>query len=111
MHLAVTGVTLVREISSSVREPRSEVARFGNIRSARRAKQKRRALRRAFFRLRWDEDYSSSGLPVRFLRAAPRMSPREAPESEEPYCATASFSSLISRALIESETLRVDLSI
>ena len=38
------------------------------------------------------------------------MSPSEAPESDEPYCATASFSSAISRALIESPILRPDLS-
>jgi hypothetical protein len=31
------------------------------------------------------------------------MSPSEAPESDEPYCATASFSSAISSALIETE--------
>ena len=34
------------------------------------------------------------------------MSPSEAPESDEPYCATASFSSAISSALIETLTLR-----
>ena len=52
--------------------------------------------------------YSSS---ERFpFRAAPRMSPSEAPESEEPYWATASFSSEISRALMESEILRLALS-
>src|SRR5699024_10853236 len=33
--------------------------------------------------------------------AAPRISPSEAPESELPYCSTASFSSAISRALID----------
>src|ERR1700722_7496831 len=57
--------------------------------------------------------YSSSPFfleGVFFLRAAPRISPRLAPESEEPYCSTASFSSEISRALMESETLRVFLS-
>jgi 3-methyl-2-oxobutanoate hydroxymethyltransferase len=37
------------------------------------------------------------------LRAAPRMSPSDAPESEEPYCATASFSSAISSALTDTE--------
>ena len=39
-------------------------------------------------------------------RAAPRISPSDAPESAEPYCATASFSSAISSALIESVTRR-----
>ena len=34
--------------------------------------------------------------------AAPRMSPSDAPESEEPYCATASFSCVISSARMES---------
>jgi len=38
--------------------------------------------------------------------AAPRMSPSDAPESEEPYCWTASFSSAISRALIDRPSLR-----
>ena len=38
------------------------------------------------------------------------MSPSDAPESDEPYCATASFSSLISRALMESEMRREVLS-
>src|SRR5580700_6798961 len=57
-------------------------------------------------------DYSSPSVspPVRFLSAAPRMSPSDAPESDEPYCATASFSSEISRALIDRPTLRVVLS-
>ena len=41
------------------------------------------------------------------LSAAPRMSPSEAPESDEPYCATAAFSSAISSALIETVTLRL----
>ena len=44
--------------------------------------------------------------PSALFRAAPRMSPSEAPESDEPYCATASFSSAISSALIDTETLR-----
>src|SRR4051794_5425632 len=35
------------------------------------------------------------------LRAAPRISPSEAPESDEPYCATACFSSEICSALTE----------
>ena len=35
------------------------------------------------------------------------MSPSEAPESDEPYCSTASFSSAISRALIDRPSLRV----
>src|SRR5690606_23387518 len=38
------------------------------------------------------------------LSAAPRMSPSEAPESVEPYWATASFSSAISSALIDTVT-------
>src|SRR5258706_13245667 len=57
-------------------------------------------------------DYSSSS-PFFFCareRAAPRMSPRLAPESDEPYCATASFSSATSRALIERPILRPALS-
>src|SRR3546814_17274671 len=33
--------------------------------------------------------------------ASPRISPSDAPESEEPYCATACFSSAICNALIE----------
>src|SRR6202011_3497786 len=40
----------------------------------------------------------------------PGMSPRVAPESEEPYCAMASFSSATSSALIETCTLRAFLS-
>ena len=35
------------------------------------------------------------------FNASPRMSPSDAPELTEPYCATASFSSAISSALIE----------
>src|SRR5207253_3828945 len=35
------------------------------------------------------------------FRAWPRMSPNDAPESDEPYCATACFSSAICIALIE----------
>src|SRR3569833_74328 len=60
----------------------------------------------------WDRGYSSPPffLGVFFLRAAPRMSPRLAPLSEEPYCSPASFSSEISRALMERETLRLALS-
>src|ERR1700704_2994547 len=46
----------------------------------------------------------------RFLSAVPRMSPSVAPESEEPYCAMASFSSATSSALIETCTLRAFLS-
>ena len=42
--------------------------------------------------------------------AAPRMSPRLAPESEEPYSAIAFFSSATSRALIESVSRRLLLS-
>src|ERR1700751_3305140 len=45
-------------------------------------------------------------LSVRCLSAVPRMSPSVAPESEEPYCAMASFSSATSSALIETCTLR-----
>src|SRR5579875_1239982 len=45
------------------------------------------------------------------LIAAPRMSPRLAPESEEPNSAIARFSSSISRALIDRMTLRVARSI
>lgn len=75
---------------------------------------KRRAFLRAFYgSLREGLNYSSpfsSFLPPRFLSAAPRMSPSEAPESDDPYCATASFSSAISRALIDTETFRLDLS-
>src|ERR1700733_8420871 len=41
------------------------------------------------------------------LSAVPRISPSVAPESEEPYCAIASFSSATSSALIETETRRV----
>ena len=41
-----------------------------------------------------------------FFSAAPRMSPSEAPELVEPYWATASFSSAISSALIDSAILR-----
>src|SRR4029077_16332242 len=44
--------------------------------------------------------------PLR-LSAVPRMSPSVAPESEEPYCAIASFSSATSSALIETCTLWV----
>src|SRR5258706_11511918 len=61
----------------------------------------------------WNEDYSSSPpffLGVFFFRAAPRISPRLAPLSDEPNCATASFSSEISRALMESETFRLPFS-
>lgn len=43
-------------------------------------------------------------------RAAPRMSPSEAPESEDPNFSMASFSSIISRALIETATRRAALS-
>ncbi|MFT7523183.1 MAG: hypothetical protein ACI92A_001040 [Candidatus Paceibacteria bacterium] len=42
--------------------------------------------------------------------AAPRISPSEAPESDDPYCSTASFSSAISRALIERPRRREALS-
>src|SRR5690606_24975180 len=49
-------------------------------------------------------------LPPCFFSAAPRISPSDAPESVEPYCATASFSSAISSALIDTVTLRVFLS-
>ena len=46
----------------------------------------------------------NGGWPYSFFlppsaRAAPRMSPSEAPESAEPYCSTASFSSRISQRL------------
>src|SRR5258708_39852365 len=63
-----------------------------------------------FVALKTSLTYSSAFFPPRFLRAAPRISPSDAPESDEPYCATASFSSAISRALIETETLRLALS-
>src|SRR3954451_13031998 len=49
-------------------------------------------------------------LVSRFLSAVPRMSPSVAPESEEPYCAMASFSSATSSALIDTWTLRAFLS-
>src|SRR5215469_10202717 len=68
-----------------------------------------RALVQSDAKVRRSAGYSLSFL-VFFLSAAPRMSPREAPESDEPNCATASFSSATSRALIEAETLRVALS-
>jgi hypothetical protein len=45
-----------------------------------------------------------------FFSAAPRMSPSDAPASVEPNCATASFSSAISSALIEMPIRRVFLS-
>ena len=45
--------------------------------------------------------YSSSF----FFSAVPRMSPSVAPESADPYCAMASFSSAISSALIDTCTL------
>src|SRR6185503_132879 len=51
---------------------------------------KRAAVWPPFECIRREKDYLSS-LPLR--SAAPRMSPSEAPESDEPYCATASFSS------------------
>jgi polyribonucleotide nucleotidyltransferase len=41
----------------------------------------------------------------------PRISPKDAPELEEPYCATASFSSAISRDLMEREIFRAERSI
>src|SRR5690242_5494802 len=53
----------------------------------------------------------ASPLALALDRAAPRMSPSEAPESEEPYWATAAFSSAISSALIETWILRAPLSI
>ena len=46
----------------------------------------------------------------RFLMAALKMSPSEAPESDEPYCATACFSSAISSALIDTVMRRAALS-
>src|SRR3569623_566717 len=49
-------------------------------------------------------------LLARFLSAVPRMSPSVAPESEEPYCAMASFSSATSSALIDTWPLRAFLS-
>src|SRR6185312_8479385 len=49
-------------------------------------------------------------LSPRFFSAVPRMSPSVAPESDEPYCAMASFSSATSSALIETCTLRAFLS-
>src|SRR6185312_322276 len=51
--------------------------------------------------------YFSSFSAPRRLSAAPRMSPRLAPESDEPYSAIAFFSSSNSRALIDRLTLRV----
>ena len=39
--------------------------------------------------------------PLRAFSASPRMSPSEAPQSDEPYCSTACFSSAIWRALTE----------
>src|SRR6185437_12896661 len=50
------------------------------------------------------EVYSFFSVPR--LSALPRMSPNVAPESEEPYCATASFSSAISSAFTETVILR-----
>jgi len=50
--------------------------------------------------------YSESWL----FSAAPRISPNDAPESEDPYCSTASFSSAISRALIDRPRRRAPLS-
>ena len=44
------------------------------------------------------------------LSAAPRMSPKEAPESVDPYCSTASFSSANSNALIDRLNFLEDLS-
>ncbi len=52
-------------------------------------------------------DDQSLSLSARCLRAAPRISPSEAPESEDPYWAMASFSSATSSALIDTATLRV----
>src|ERR1700733_7272174 len=49
-------------------------------------------------------------LSLRCFSAVPRISPSVAPESEEPYCAMASFSSATSSALIETCTLRAFLS-
>src|SRR5262249_30955767 len=57
-------------------------------------------------RLRLGLAPSSPSSPLALLSAAPRMSPSEAPESVEPYWATASFSSAISSALIDTPTLR-----
>src|SRR5674536_33172 len=58
-----------------------------------------------------DEDEKAKPyLSVRCLSAVPRMSPSVAPESEEPYCAMASFSSATSSALIDTCTLRAFLS-
>src|SRR6188474_3067612 len=52
-------------------------------------------------------DYSSALSLSARLSAVPRISPKVAPESEEPYWAMASFSSAISSALIETEISRV----
>src|SRR6185312_17023273 len=73
---------------------------------------KKGAPRGAPFCALWNRDYSSPPffLGAFFFRAAPRISPSEAPLSEEPYCSTASFSSATSRALMERETLRLALS-
>ena len=47
------------------------------------------------------QDFSPS-LSSLFLNAAPRISPSDAPASEEPYCSTASFASVISLDLMET---------
>src|SRR3546814_5373273 len=57
-----------------------------------------RDIRRAFPSLRRGAK-GQSFLPA--FSASPRMSPSDAPESDEPYCATACFSSAICSALTE----------
>ena len=49
---------------------------------------------------------SSSCVSEFLSKASPKISPREAPESFDPYCLIASFSSEIWRALIDKVTLR-----
>src|SRR3546814_14126175 len=58
-----------------------------------------RDTRRAFPFVRRKRRKDQSFLPA--FSASPRMSPSDAPESDEPYCATACFSSAICNALPE----------
>jgi len=46
---------------------------------------------------------SSSSEEELLSNASPRISPREAPESFDPYCSIACFSSEISKAFIDNE--------
>ena len=73
-------------------------------------KQKTRRIAPAGFVSRMFAAVAAKAYFLRFFSAAPRMSPSEAPESVEPYWATASFSSAISSALIDTVSLRVFLS-